>query len=288
MPAITNGYHAGHPANDYGVAVGTPLGSPEATRVLNVRDLDGTSYGLYVILGSSNRTYLIAHLSHVRVVPGQKLARGEYFGDSGNSGNVHISGRVVTESERAAGRGAHVHFEVKVGGKYVNPTQYVGALFSPTESFVGPIPPGQTRPQVPVSANTGSAAATQGALAFAPPGTYTPGTSGFESLMRAPRFAAMKAAGVVITSITVQSNGDYTYTVYGRPGNIFGKAADFLDTAANAALAIPRALALLFSLRAVYVAGGAVLVILGIVFAAKELGVEVPSPVKAAAAVAAV
>jgi murein DD-endopeptidase MepM/ murein hydrolase activator NlpD len=53
-----------------------------------------------------------AHLSKIRVKVGQKVSRGEHIGDMGASGRV---------------TGVHLHYEVRVGGKAVNPMIYIKA-----------------------------------------------------------------------------------------------------------------------------------------------------------------
>lgn len=51
---------------------------------------------------------------------------------------------------------------------------------------------------------------TTGALQYAPPGTYTPGSSEFSRLMRSPFFQGRKG----VRSISVQpTTGDFTYTI---------------------------------------------------------------------------
>ena len=53
-----------------------------------------------------------AHLSRMRVKVGQKVSRGQRIGDMGASGRV---------------TGVHLHYEVRVGGKAVNPMIYIKA-----------------------------------------------------------------------------------------------------------------------------------------------------------------
>lgn len=53
-----------------------------------------------------------AHLSNIRVKPGQRVSRGDRIGDMGNSGRS---------------TGTHLHYEVRVGGKPVNPMTYIKA-----------------------------------------------------------------------------------------------------------------------------------------------------------------
>lgn len=53
-----------------------------------------------------------AHLSRIRVRPGQRVSRGDRIGDMGNTGRS---------------TGTHLHYEVRVGGKAVNPMTYIKA-----------------------------------------------------------------------------------------------------------------------------------------------------------------
>ena len=53
-----------------------------------------------------------AHLSNIRVKQGQRVSRGDHIGDMGASGRV---------------TGVHLHYEVRVDGKAVNPMTYIKA-----------------------------------------------------------------------------------------------------------------------------------------------------------------
>lgn len=71
----------------------------------------GGGYGKYIIIdhGGGYRT-VYAHLSAVNVKAGMKVSKGQLIGKAGNSGNSY---------------GAHLHFEVRVNGRAVNPVPYV-------------------------------------------------------------------------------------------------------------------------------------------------------------------
>ena len=53
-----------------------------------------------------------AHLSRIRVKKGQRVSRGDHIGDMGNTGRS---------------TGTHLHYEVRAGGKTVNPMNYIKA-----------------------------------------------------------------------------------------------------------------------------------------------------------------
>ncbi|SEM00787.1 Murein DD-endopeptidase MepM and murein hydrolase activator NlpD, contain LysM domain [Roseovarius tolerans] len=53
-----------------------------------------------------------AHMSRIRVKPGQRVSRGDRIGDMGNTGRS---------------TGTHLHYEVRVDGKAVNPMTYIKA-----------------------------------------------------------------------------------------------------------------------------------------------------------------
>lgn len=53
-----------------------------------------------------------AHMSRIRVVEGQRVSRGDRIGDMGNTGRS---------------TGTHLHYEVRVGGRPVNPMKFIKA-----------------------------------------------------------------------------------------------------------------------------------------------------------------
>jgi murein DD-endopeptidase MepM/ murein hydrolase activator NlpD len=69
------------------------------------------SYGLYVIVDHGNGLKsLYAHFSRIDVVQGQRVERGQPLGQAGNTGYSF---------------GVHLHFEVHLNGKRVNPMNYL-------------------------------------------------------------------------------------------------------------------------------------------------------------------
>ena len=53
-----------------------------------------------------------AHLSKFRVKEGQRVSRGQHIGDMGNTGRS---------------TGTHLHYEIRIGGKAINPMKYIKA-----------------------------------------------------------------------------------------------------------------------------------------------------------------
>jgi murein DD-endopeptidase MepM/ murein hydrolase activator NlpD len=94
--------HMGH---DISAARGTPVVAPYAGVVDWVR-FQRAGAGHYVVLDADDeRDYVFMHLRRgsIPVVEGQRLAAGERLGEVGNSGRSF---------------GAHLHFEVWIGGWY--------------------------------------------------------------------------------------------------------------------------------------------------------------------------
>lgn len=69
------------------------------------------SYGNGVVLSHSPQVEtLYAHMARVRVQTGQKVTRGDILGDMGRTGNA---------------TGVHLHYEVRLNGRPVNPMPYM-------------------------------------------------------------------------------------------------------------------------------------------------------------------
>lgn len=97
-----------HSGIDIGAERGTPIQAPAAGTVA----FAGThsEYGLTVMVdhGQDLRT-IYGHLSKITVAPGQTLARGGQIGFTGNTGRSS---------------GPHLHYEILVKGRPVNPRAY--------------------------------------------------------------------------------------------------------------------------------------------------------------------
>lgn len=100
-----------HNGTDFAGAHGSPIHATADGVVTHADWLAG--YGRLVKIqhdfGIETR---YAHLSKIRVSVGQRVSRGDRIGDMGNSGNS---------------TGTHLHYEVRVNGKPVNPMTYIKA-----------------------------------------------------------------------------------------------------------------------------------------------------------------
>lgn len=122
---------------DFAVPVGTRLGAP-FDGVAAVELIPGASYGLHVRIWQGQTEVIIAHLSAVTVVSGERVRRGTEIGRSG--------GAKTDQPFAGNSTGPHVHFEIRQAGQTVNPMPFVGNLFTPTVSRrtrpVGSLPTG--------------------------------------------------------------------------------------------------------------------------------------------------
>ncbi|WP_371224545.1 DUF5930 domain-containing protein [Roseovarius sp. 2305UL8-3] len=100
-----------HNGTDFAAPHGTPIYSTADGVVIHAGWLSG--YGRLVKIqhqfGIETR---YAHMSKIRVQKGQRVSRGERIGDMGNTGRS---------------TGTHLHYEVRVGGRPVNPMIYIKA-----------------------------------------------------------------------------------------------------------------------------------------------------------------
>ncbi len=100
-----------HNGTDFAAPVGTPIYSTADGVVTHASWSSG--YGRLIKIqhefGIETR---YAHLNRIRVQVGQRVSRGERIGDMGSSGRS---------------TGPHLHYEVRVGGRPVNPMIYIRA-----------------------------------------------------------------------------------------------------------------------------------------------------------------
>lgn len=101
-----NSKHLGH---DWGVCVGTKVKAAKAGTVSMAYYSESYGYNVLINHGDTVETRY-AHMSELKVKKGQKVKRGQVIGLSGNTGDS---------------TGPHLHFEVIIKGKKVNPINYV-------------------------------------------------------------------------------------------------------------------------------------------------------------------
>lgn len=100
------GYHSGF---DITNSEGTPIQATADGEVVESGWMD--RYGNAVVISHSHRVEtLYAHMSRLRVKTGQKVSRGDILGYMGRTG---------------AATGVHLHYEVRLNGRPVNPQPYL-------------------------------------------------------------------------------------------------------------------------------------------------------------------
>ena len=96
-----------------GIDIAVPTGSPvfsAGTGVVTKAGRNG-GYGLMVEVTHSNGTITrYAHLSRIMCRKGDNVGPGEMLAESGNTGRS---------------TGPHLHFEILINGKTVNPKKYI-------------------------------------------------------------------------------------------------------------------------------------------------------------------
>lgn len=103
------GIYTGHTGVDIGGSYGSPVyAAADGTVIVASNSYGGYGVAIVIDHGSSIST-LYGHLDHLNVTVGQTVSKGDVIAASGNSG---------------VSTGPHLHFEVRVGGSYVNPMQY--------------------------------------------------------------------------------------------------------------------------------------------------------------------
>lgn len=107
---MSQGYHGFHAGVDLRAPRGTAVYAMDEGVVIEVEKVK-VGYGHFVrIAHNGTMSTLYAHLDQVEVKAGDKVERGETIG------NVGMTGWTT---------GPHLHFEVYVGNKSVNPRRYI-------------------------------------------------------------------------------------------------------------------------------------------------------------------
>ena len=107
--APTAGASTYHKGVDWATPVGTPVYASSGGTVAKAGWGSGYGYVVYINHPDGRQTRY-AHLSKVLVSPGQAVSQGDKIALSGNTG---------------VSSGPHVHFEILIGGKQVNPLDYL-------------------------------------------------------------------------------------------------------------------------------------------------------------------
>ena len=111
---ITQDFHDGHGGIDIGVHVGTPIPTTMSGEVVYAGWNDQGYGNLVIVENGPYKTYY-AHLSEVNVQVGQQVNKNTVIGLSGNTGNS---------------TGPHLHYELRVNGENVDPTNYSSIGYS--------------------------------------------------------------------------------------------------------------------------------------------------------------
>jgi murein DD-endopeptidase MepM/ murein hydrolase activator NlpD len=98
-----------HRGLDFSVPVGTPVRAVADGVILQLKHERGMGKMIRIDHGQHLKT-TFAHLSDWTVKIGQRVVRGEIIGHSGNTGRSTAP---------------HLHYEVSVGGRHVNPLPYI-------------------------------------------------------------------------------------------------------------------------------------------------------------------
>ncbi len=100
-----------HQGVDYAVPVGTPVRAPAAGTIDVAGQRSGYGNAIYINFGGGT-TARFGHLSKFNVKPGDTVEAGDVIGYSGGAPGAEGAGRST---------GAHLHYEVRQGGRAVDP-----------------------------------------------------------------------------------------------------------------------------------------------------------------------
>jgi hypothetical protein len=106
-----------HQGLDIKARTPTPLYSPIDGTVTKAGDGWAGNGGTGVKIEGGGQTHKFFHLSNVSVREGQPIKQGDQFGTSGGVKDAPGSGNST---------GPHIHWEMWMNGKPVDPRQYIG------------------------------------------------------------------------------------------------------------------------------------------------------------------
>lgn len=103
-----NGMSSEHNGIDIAAPIGSEVLSPCDGKVTDI--YSNTLGGNTLIIHSASHRFGFCHLSYFGVQVGQQVTKGELVARTGNTGRT---------------TGAHLHFTVKQGDRYIDPEQFV-------------------------------------------------------------------------------------------------------------------------------------------------------------------
>lgn len=115
-----------HNAIDIPVNQGTAILAPADGIVYKVKD-NGYGYSYLILAHKGGFMTAYGHVSEFRVEAGDRIKEGQTIALSGGTPGTIGAGLMTT--------GAHLHFEVMKGGKYVDPLEYLPVIFLPLDSL---------------------------------------------------------------------------------------------------------------------------------------------------------
>lgn len=113
-----NGKSEKHPANDLKAKQGTVLVSPFNGEVVESTDNASDCGGMIVIKFENDYTAKFCHLTSRDVEKGEFVLKGQEIGKTGGD-------KSDSSSKRGNSEDAHLHFELKKDGSFVDPSEHI-------------------------------------------------------------------------------------------------------------------------------------------------------------------
>ncbi len=111
---LTQGYHRKHKGIDIARKMNEPIRAALSGVVITSKNGWNYGYGNYIIIDHGNKIKTLYGHNNIRKVKvGDRVVQGQIISLMGNTGNVR--GRT----------GIHLHFELRINGKKVNPLTYI-------------------------------------------------------------------------------------------------------------------------------------------------------------------
>jgi len=125
-PSYKKAFGVNHNAIDIRETQGTIIRAPADGVVYKVKD-NGFGYSYLILAHKGGLTTTYGHVSEFKVEAGEKVFAGQAIALTGGTPGSKGAGLMTT--------GAHLHFEVMKGGKYVDPLEYLPLTFLPFDSL---------------------------------------------------------------------------------------------------------------------------------------------------------